>query len=149
MIRIARADLDWLLPAGADLDVVTAAWDNGTLAPIPVGRLWDAIQLPKHLGWPTLNCLHRARHSVGASLQGSSYFYVLVPPGGAAIWKAPATVALSWGDKLAVPDPAQQVPLTPSSRTWIIPPRLPLALSNPTALRNAYLAARREATPGI
>ncbi len=139
----------WLQGCGALLREVLAEWDRGALAPVPVGRAWDVVRAQKHLGWRTVQRLQTLGVDVGPVLLTETHMGFLVPVGTAASWKAPATGVLTDGDFMSAPDPAVQAPLTTRRRTWVVAPDSYVSLTDPAALREAYLAVYEADQPGM
>ncbi|MGA4841339.1 hypothetical protein [Streptomyces sp. G45] len=137
----APAAITWLAEAQADVRGALAAWDRVELAAVPVGRAWDVVRIPQRVGWSTVHRLRADGSPLGPVLHTPAHVEVFVPAGTARSWRAPETTVLGPGDFVAAPDPAVIAPLTTRARTWIVPPAAPLVLTEPDALRAAYLAA--------
>ncbi|RRQ79687.1 hypothetical protein CQW39_09765 [Streptomyces griseofuscus] len=117
-----------------------AAWDQGALVDVAVGKGWDVVRLPRALGWRTLDHMRQAGTPVGPAQHTPFGVEVLVPVGSAAEWHLPDTEVLTEGS-IAVPHPATVAPHTQQAHTWIVSPQECGPLTDADLLHEAYAAA--------
>ncbi|MEU6843981.1 bifunctional DNA primase/polymerase [Streptomyces sp. NPDC046716] len=133
-----------LIPAGATLDEVTAAWGQfpGAAVLLPVGRAFDILDVPEAAGRRALIRLERMGVPLGpvvATPEGRAHFFVA--PGAAAElptllyrmgWDGASLDlhALGAGDHITAP-PSDRAGLGPA--TWLRAPSLDTAMQPPQA----------------
>ncbi|MFD3714249.1 hypothetical protein [Streptomyces sp. NPDC058677] len=131
--------LDWIRDSGASVTQTLAAWDQGQLAELPVGRGWDVVRMDRPRGWRTVQALRTAGAEIGPVLHSEAHVEVLVPLGSVAEWDQDDTTVVAEGELLRVPPPAVVVPHTLNARSWIVPPGT--SLTDGMALYEAFASA--------
>lgn len=115
-IDVAR---EWLADADPEPAHAYRWWEtpDGT-ALLPLGRAFDAVEVPPHLTEALLNS--RAVDGPVLRAHPSGAAYILVPAGTSHSWPADALCpCLGDGHYLGVPDPAR---LAPVGTYWVNPP---------------------------
>ncbi|WP_053750434.1 hypothetical protein [Streptomyces sp. MMG1533] len=111
--------------------------DADGFALTPAGRYWDAVRLPRDLGFQTMTFVSG---SVGAVLMGppARGMYFLVPPRTTGSWDVPRTSALSSSSYVALP-PEHRV--RPPGPYWLLSPQRGLLHTRTDELRTAVETA--------
>lgn len=97
--------IEWIKRTGASVDETLAAWKDGRLAELPVGRAWDVVRIPTFEGWEVVRQLCALRVALGPVLHTQLGVEVLVPVGSAEDWDCPGSTVLIVGDTIDVPHP--------------------------------------------
>jgi hypothetical protein len=140
----AASPLQWATDSGASVIATLAAWDRGELADMATGHAWDAVRLPRSLGWRTIERMQQAGTPVGPAQHTPDGVEVLVPVGSAAGWRLPDCEVLTDGAPLRVPHPAVVAPITQYAHSWIVSPQDGGPLTDADLLHGAYAAALAE-----
>jgi hypothetical protein len=132
----------WLMTASEQPGLILADWAGDGRSQLPVGRTFDVIGLPNHLGTAAIEQLQRSGTALGPVLEtvpnGALDF--LVPVGGAAKWehwKVPGSTTATRGEVLECPMPGS----TRDGRTWLYAPDGSGTLTDPDRLHDAVAEA--------
>ncbi|MGW2742391.1 hypothetical protein [Streptomyces sp. NPDC001450] len=132
--------LDWIREVGASVTGALAAWDQGELVDVPVGKAWDVVRMPRALGWKTVTQMRQHGTPVGPVQHTPDGVEVLVKVGSAAEWHLPDAEVLTEGH-IAVPHPATRAPRTQHGHSWIVSPQEGGPFTDADLLHEAYAAA--------
>lgn len=135
------APLDWLVGSGVnDADALTT-WADAKLVETRAGHAFDVVEMPRTPGWDAIRHLRAMRAPVGPILHTAAGVLALVRVGSLTGWDLPDSRVLAVDEVIGVPHPSVVAPHTVHARTWVVPPRDELVLTDAADLYGAYAAA--------
>ncbi|MEU5108459.1 hypothetical protein AB0H07_40425 [Streptomyces sp. NPDC021354] len=135
----------WIRDTGADVGRTLLAWEQGHLAPLPVGKAWDVVRLQQPAGWAAIRMLRKMESPLGPVLYAHLAVEVPVAVHTADNWDIHGATVLGADETILVPHARIVAPRTQHGRSWIVAPNHQPVLTDTDDLFGAYFAVLAKA----